>query len=134
MKYKFLLLGIMITIVLVVSGCISNVTSTNNNAVNNSTGGTASAQGPYFTAMRDNATTVLIIYWDPNGATSVKGLYVKSPAISSPELFNSTTDVPEGQEITVTDPNLNGTVNGTVNLVLTSMVNNQSQVVLEGDV
>jgi hypothetical protein len=126
MKYKFLLLGIMIAIVLVVSGCVASFESTNN-----STGGAATAgQGPQFTALRTGNSTLTIIYIDPNGASSVKGLHVVSPSIGSPDLVNDSTNVTAGQDMTITDPNLAGTIH----LTLTSMVDGKSQVVLDGDV
>jgi hypothetical protein len=125
MKYKFLLLGMMITIVLLVSGvsgCVNSLVS-----LNNSSGTTSTSTGPLFMAIRDNATTITINYLDPNGATSVQGLYVQSPSIGSPTLINSTTNVSSNQDITVTDPNLAGNIH----LVLTSAVNGKTQVVLD---
>ena len=97
MKYKLLLLAV-IAIVLVMSGCVSNLSG--------SPSGT-----PKFTALKANNTSVMVMLLDMDGAKNVTGLYVDSPAIASPVVFNNSTAVPVGKQITITDPALAGKVN-----------------------
>jgi len=125
MKSKFFVLSciIIISMVLMLSGC---VTSLNSGTPGSAKNGTA----PLFTAVRTNNTTVTVILVDLRGAKSVKGLHVESPSISSSDIISKDTNVTVGKEIKITDANLAGKVN----LVITSSVNGTSQIVLNGTI
>lgn len=114
MKYKLLLLAIL-AIVLIMSGCVTNLQESKNGT-------------PIFTAMKSNNTTLMIMLIDMNGAGSVTGLHVDSPAIGSPDVVASGTSVPAGKEIKITDPALAGKMN----ISISSMVDGKKMTVLNG--
>ena len=114
MKYKLLLLAVL-AIVLVMSGCVSNL--------QNSPSGT-----PKFTAVKSNNTTVMVMLIDMNGAKNVTGLHVDSPVIGKPDVIASGEKVPTGKEILITDPALAGKVN----ITISSTVGGNKTVVLNG--
>jgi hypothetical protein len=124
MKSKFLVLCCItiITTVLMLSGCVTSL--------NSGAGSSKNVTVPLYTAVRTNNTTVTVILADLNGANSSKGLHVESPSISSPDVISPGTDVPMGKEIKITDANLSGKVN----LVITSSVNGNSMIVLNGTI
>lgn len=115
MKYKLLSLLAVLAIVLVMSGCVSNLS------------GSASGT-PKFTAVKTNNTTVMVMLIDLNGAKSVTGLHVDSPAIATPDVIASGTAVPSGKEILITDPALAGKAN----ITISSTVDGNKTVVLNG--
>jgi len=125
MKSKFLVLCgiIVITMVLMVSGCVTSLTSGN-------TGASKNVTVPLFTAVRTNNTTVMIMLLDLHGAKSVQGLHVESPSINSSDIIPANTDVPTGKNLKITDSNLAGKVN----LVITSSVNGTNMIVLNGTI
>ncbi len=98
------------------SGCIGNQNS--------------ASGSPRITAMKTNDTTVTVFLVDLNGAKSVQGLHVDSPAIASPDVIPAGTDVPVGKTIKVTDPALAGKVN----IVVSSTVDGKKQTVLNGTI
>ncbi len=125
MKSKFLVLGgiIVIIMVLMISGCVTNLNS-------GKAGPAKNATVPLFTAVRTNNTTVMIMLLDLNGAKSVQGLHVESPSINSSDIIPASTNVSVGKDIKITDANLGGKVN----LVITSSVNGTSMIVLNGTI
>ena len=114
MKYKLLLLAVL-AIVLVMSGCVSNLSGSQKGM-------------PKFTAVKSNNTTVMVMLLDMNGAKNVTGLHVDSPAISKPDVIASGAAVPVGKQILITDPALAGKSNITVS----STVDGNKTVVLNG--
>jgi hypothetical protein len=125
MKSKFFMLCcvILITSVLMISGCISSLNNSKNESIQN-------GSAPLFTALRSNDTSVMVMLIDLNGANSTTGLHVDSPAISNPDIIPAGTDVKAGKEIKITDANLSGKVN----LVISSTVDGTSKVVLNGTI
>lgn len=125
MKSKFFVFSCItiITMVLMLSGCVTNLNSGTSGSGKNTT-------VPLFTAVRTNNTTVTVILVDLNGAKSAQGLHVESPSIGSPDIIPANTNVSVGKEIKITDANLAGKVN----LKITSSVNGASMTVLNGTI
>ncbi|CAJ37289.1 hypothetical protein [Methanocella arvoryzae] len=126
MKQSLLLPGIIvIALIALLSGCITSSYDTGAEHA------TAPAEAmPTFSALRTNDTTVMIMLLSPGDAEEIKGLKVVSPVISSPDVIDQNTAVPAGKEIRITDPALSGKVD----LVVTTTVNGESLVVLNGTV
>lgn len=114
MKYKLLSLAIL-AVVLVMSGCVTNIPD-------------SSKGTPMFSAMKTNDTTLMVMLIDMNGAGNVTGLHVDSPAIGSPDVIASGSEVPAGKQIKITDPALAGKVN----ISISSSVDGKKMTVLNG--
>lgn len=124
MKQSLLLPGIIvIALIALLSGCITSSYDASEEKA-------PTEAKPTFSALRTNDTTVMIMLLSPGDAEEIKGLKVVSPVIGSPDVIDQNTAVPAGKEIRITDPALSGKAD----LIVTTTVNGESLVVLNGTV
>lgn len=85
---------------------------------------------PSFTVNNINDTAVRVTFVDTGGATSMKGLIVEQPLITTSTIVDPNTEIDAGDSFVITDPKLAGVTH----LVAASVVDGNVQVVIDMDV
>jgi hypothetical protein len=85
---------------------------------------------PRFTVTRVDSSTVQVRLDSYGGATSLRGFYVKSPFITTPEIWPVDSSFTESWSATITDPNLRAPAH----FVASSWVNGKYAVVVDATV
>ncbi len=89
-----------------------------------------SQYSPVFVVHRTGNSTIEVRLLNMGRATSVRGFYVKTPAIGTPQVMDNDTPLSENETIIITDPNLSmgahfsaySNVNGTSTVVVDRMI------------